>query len=105
MSLIPNDFPFIKDYLYKFKTLRIFCIKFQLDMLEYRCIYVILDKIGSTYSIFVCTFYATRESLDTFYQKPILESFCDAFIREQDKLLKLRVISTVGTFDKVLVAQ
>jgi hypothetical protein len=51
----------------------------------------------------VSTFYATREALGTSYKKPTLESFCDSLIREQDKLLQLGVISTVGTSNKALV--
>jgi hypothetical protein len=47
MNLIPNDFPFIEDYLSKFKTLRLLCIECQLDMSEDICICVILAKLGS----------------------------------------------------------
>jgi hypothetical protein len=72
---------------------------------EDRCIYVILAKLGSAYSIFVSTFYATKEALGSAYQKPSLESFCDALIREQYKLFQLGLISTVGTFNKALVVQ
>jgi hypothetical protein len=71
---------------------------------EERCIYIILAKLGSAYSMFVSTFYATREALGTSYQKLTLESFCDALIREQDKLVQLGVINTVGTSNKALVA-
>jgi hypothetical protein len=34
MTLSPNDFSCIEDYLYKFKTLRLFCIECELDMKE-----------------------------------------------------------------------
>jgi hypothetical protein len=51
INLIPNDFPCIEHYLYKFKTLRLFCIECQLDMKEDRCIYVIISKLDSAYSI------------------------------------------------------
>jgi hypothetical protein len=46
-----------------------------------------------------------REALGKTYQKPTLESFCDALIREQDKLVQLGVINTAGTSNKALVAQ
>jgi hypothetical protein len=105
MTLSPNDFPCIEDYLSKFKTLRLLCIECQLDLKEDRCIYVILSKLGSAYSIFVSTFYATREALGSAYKKPSLESFCDALIREQDKLVQLGLISTAGTSNKSLVVQ
>jgi hypothetical protein len=105
MNLNPNDFPCIEDYLSKFKTLRLLLKECKIDMKDDRCIYVILAKLGSAYSIFVSTFYATREALGGSYQAPTLESFCDSLIREQDKLLQLGVINTVGTSNKSLVAQ
>jgi hypothetical protein len=55
--------------------------------------------------MFVSTFYAMREALGKYYQEPTLESFCDALIREQDKLLQLGVIINTGTSNKALVAQ
>jgi hypothetical protein len=36
-------------------------------------------------------------------KKPSLENFCDALIREQDKLVQLGVINTIGTSNKALV--
>jgi hypothetical protein len=55
--------------------------------------------------VFVCTFYATSEALGRAYRNPSLESFCDAFIREKDNLMQLRVITTTDTSNKALVAQ
>jgi hypothetical protein len=46
-----------------------------------------------------------REALGKSYQKPTLESFCDALIREKDKLVQLGVINTVGTSNKSIVSQ
>jgi uncharacterized Rmd1/YagE family protein len=46
-----------------------------------------------------------REAIGKAYQKPTLESFCDDLIREQDKIVQLGVINTVGTSNKSLVAQ
>jgi hypothetical protein len=105
MTLSPNDFSCIEDYLYKFKTLRLLCIDCKIDLKEDRCIYVILAKLGSAYSVFVSTCYATREALGSACKEPSLESFCDALIREQDKLVQLGLISTTGTSNKALVAQ
>jgi hypothetical protein len=53
--------------------------------------------------VFVSKFYAMKEAIGTTYQKPTLESFCDALIREQDKLVQLGVINTAGTSNKALV--
>jgi hypothetical protein len=104
LTLSPNDFSCIEDYLSKFKTLRILCEECKIKMEEERCIYIILSKLGSAYFVFVSTFYAMREALGKAYQKPTLESFCDALIREQDKLVQLGVINTAGTSNKALVA-
>jgi hypothetical protein len=105
MTLSPNDFPYIEDYLSKFKTLRLLCIEFQLDLPEDRSLYVILAKLGSAYYIFVSTFYATREALGSSYKKPTLESFFDVLIRDQHKLMQLGVINNAYTSNKALVAQ
>jgi hypothetical protein len=105
LTLSPNDFSCIEDYLSKFKTLRILCEECQIKLEEEHCIYIILCKIGSAYSMFVSTFYAMREVLGKAYQKPTLDSFCDALIREKDKLIQLGVINTVGTSNKALVSQ
>jgi hypothetical protein len=68
MTLSPRYVPCIEYYLSKFKTFIIFCIEFQLDPKEDRCIYVILSKLGSAYFVFVSTFYATREAQGSDYK-------------------------------------
>jgi hypothetical protein len=105
LTLSPSDFSCLGDYLSKFKTLRILCEECEIKMEEECCIYLILSKLGSAYSVFVSTFYAMREALGKAYQKPTLESFCVALIREEDKLVQLGVINTAGTSNKALVAQ
>jgi hypothetical protein len=77
LTLSPNDFSFLGDYLSRFKTLRILCEECKIKIEEERCIYLILSKLGSAYSVFLSTFYATREALgEEAYEKPSLESFC-----------------------------
>jgi hypothetical protein len=105
MTLSPNDFPCIEDYLYKFKTLRLLCRECELDLKEDRCIYVILSSLGSAYSFFVSTFYATREALGRTCKENSLDLFCDTLIREQDNLVQLGLISTASTSNKALVVQ
>ena len=46
-----------------------------------------------------------REALGKDYQKPTLESFCDALIREKYNLVQLGVIITTGNSNKKLIAQ
>jgi hypothetical protein len=55
--------------------------------------------------VFVSTFYATREALGSACQNPFLEYFCDALIREKDKLMKLGVMRIASTSKKSLVAR
>jgi len=104
LSLSPSDFSCLGDYLSKFKTLRLLYIECNIKMKEHRCIYLILSKLGSAYSVFVSTFYAMKEALGEAYVEPTLESFCTSLIREEDKLLQLGVINTAGTSNKALVA-
>jgi hypothetical protein len=75
-------------------------------MEEEHCIYLILSKLGISYSVFVSTFYAMRESLgEEAYEKPSLESFCASLIREEDKLVQFGVINIAGPSNKALVSQ
>jgi hypothetical protein len=103
LTLIPSDFYYIEDYLSKFKTLKTLCEECNIKIDKDCCIYLILSKIGSEYFVFVSTFYAIQEALGTTYVKPTLENFCDVLIREQDNLVQLGVINTIGTSNKALV--
>jgi hypothetical protein len=78
------------------------CEECKIKIKEDWCIYLILSKLGSAYSVFVSTLYAMQEDIATTYKKPSLENFCDALIREQDKLVQLGVISAAGTSSKAL---
>jgi hypothetical protein len=105
LTLNPSEFSCIRDYISNFKTLKFLCEEREITTEEERCIYLILFKPDSAYSMFVSTFYAMREALGTTYKKPTLEFFCVALIREEDKLVQLGVINTGGISNKVLVAQ
>jgi hypothetical protein len=106
LTLSPIDFSCLGDYLSRFKTLRILCEECKIKMEEEHCIYLILSKLGSSYSVFVSTFYDMREDLgEESYEKPSLESFCASLIREEDKLVQFGVINTAGPSNKDLVSQ
>jgi hypothetical protein len=104
MTLSPNDFPCIEDYLYKFKKIRLLLKYYKIDLKDDLWIYVIIFYLGSAYSILLYTFYVTEEALGCFYQPPTLESFCNSLIRAQDDLLQLGVIITTHTYNKALVS-
>jgi hypothetical protein len=81
LTLSPNDFSCLGDYISRFKTLRILCEECKMKMEEERCIYLILSKLGSAYFVFVSTFYAMREALgEESYENPSFESFCASLI-------------------------
>jgi hypothetical protein len=105
LTLSPSNFSCLADYLSNFKTLRILCEECKIKMEGECCIYIILSKLGSAYSVFVSTCYAMREALGKAYEKPTLESFSASLIREEVNLIQLGVISTAGTSNKALVAQ
>ena len=63
LSLNPNDFSCIQDYLSKYKTLRLLCTECKINKEDKQCIYHILSKLGPAYSVFVSTFYSMKESL------------------------------------------
>jgi hypothetical protein len=103
LTLSPNNFSCLGDYLSTFKTLIILCEECKIKMEEEHCIYLILSKIGSAYFVFVSTFYAMREALgEESYEKPSLDSFCASLIREEDKLVQFGVINTAGPSNKAL---
>ena len=63
ISLNPNDFSCIQDYLSKYKTLRLLCVECKIKKEDKQCIYHILSKLGPACSIFVSTFYSMKKSL------------------------------------------
>jgi hypothetical protein len=68
-----------------------------------QCIYIILSNLGIAYFVFVSTLYATREAIGSAYHNPSLDTFCDALIRERDKIVELGVINIAGTYNKASV--
>ena len=49
LSLNPNDFSCIQDYLSKYKTLRLLCVECKIKKEDKQCIYHILSKLGPAY--------------------------------------------------------
>ena len=106
--LDPSNFPSMEDYLSIFKTLKLLLEGCKITKEEEPLIYDILAKLPSTYSDFVSTFYSTRETLisvGTKYRAPSLDTFCDSLVREQERLLHLRLVKTGNSSNKALVSQ
>jgi hypothetical protein len=94
LTLDPSNFPFIEDYLSKFKTLKLLLEACKVTKEEEPLIYGILAKLPPTF-VFVSTFHSTREALinaETKYIDPSLDTFYDSLIREQEKLLHLGLV-------------
>ena len=106
ISLNPNDFSCIQNYLSKSKTLRLLCAECNIKKEDKQCIYHILSKLGPVYFVFVSTFYSMKESFTAAsYQEPSLESICASLIREKDKLIHLGIINNADTSGKALLSQ
>ena len=108
LTLDPNNFSAIEDFLSKFKTIRILLEGCKIKKEDGSLIYCILAKLGPAYSVFVFAFHSTREaiiSLGTTYKNPSFDAFCDSLIREQEKLLHLGLITSGNASKKALAAQ
>lgn len=95
LTLDPNNFSCIEDFLSKFKTLKLLLEGVKVKKEDSSLIYSILTNLGPTYSVFVSTFHSTREafiSQGQAYKSPSFDSFCDSLIREQEKLLHLGLL-------------
>ena len=104
----PNNFSSIEDFLSKFKTLRLLLELRKVKKDDGSLIYCILSKLCPSYSVFVSAFHSTMEAIissGTTYKNPFFDAFCDSLIREQEKILHLRLITTRNVSKKALEAQ
>ena len=86
LTLDPNNFSCIEDFLSKCKTLRYLLEGVKVKKEDSNLIYSILTKLGPAYSVFDSTFHSTREafiSQGTEYKPPCFDSFCDSLIRNK----------------------
>ena len=108
LTLGPNNFSSIEDFLSRFKTLRVLLEGCKVKKEDGSLIYCILTNIGPAYSVFVFAFHSTREAIissGTTYKNPSFDAFCDSLIREQEKLLHLGLITSGNASKKALAAQ
>ena len=78
LTLDPNNFSSIEEFLSKFKTLRLLLEGCKVNKEDGSLIYCILAKLGPAYSAFVSAFHSTKEaiiSLGTTYKNPSLMPF------------------------------
>ena len=108
LTLDPNNFSSIEDFLSKFKSIRIILEGCKVKKEDGSLIYCSLAKLGPAYSVFFSTFHSTREAIissGTTYKNPSFDAFCDSLIREQEKLLHLGLITAENSSKKALAAQ
>ena len=107
LTLDPNNFSSIEDFLSKCKTLILLLEGVKVKNEDGSLSYSILTKLGPAYSVFVSTFHSTREafiSQGKDYKSPSFDAFFDSLIREQEKILHLGLLSTGNSSKKALVA-
>lgn len=95
ITLGPNNFSYIENFLPKFRTLRFFLEGCKVKKVDDGLVYGNLSKLEPIYSTFVSTFHSTREALiieGTTYTTPSFDAFYDSLIREQETLLYLALI-------------
>ena len=63
ISLDPNNFDTIQYFISKFKSLRFQLKDCNIEKKDEQLIYAVISKLGESYSIFVSTFYLTRDAL------------------------------------------
>ena len=108
LTLNPNDFSCIEDFLSNFNTIRLLLEGVKVKKEDSALIYCILTKLGPAYSVFVSTFHSTREAFISQghdYKPPSFDAFCDSLIREQEKLLHLGLLNLGNSSKKALIAQ
>ena len=108
LTLDPNNFSSIEDFLSKFKILRPILEGVKVKKEDGSLIYSILTKLGLAYSVFVSTFHSTREAFiyqGQDYKSPSFDAFCDFLIREQEKLLYLALLNLGNSSKKSLATQ
>ena len=93
VSLHPNSFETIEKLFSKFKSLVIQCRQYRIEWKDEKNFLSILSKLGPQYSVYVFMFHSKRDSfLD--WKLRSLDSFFESLIKEQDKLIRMRVIQT-----------
>ena len=105
LTLDPNNFSSIEDFLSKFKTLRLLLEGVKVKKEDGNLIYSILTKLGPPYSVFVSTFHSAREafiSQGEAYNSPSFNSLCDSLTREQEKILHLGLLNLGNSPKKAL---
>eukprot|EP00253_Pinus_taeda_P028662 PITA_28662 len=108
LTLDPNNFSSIEDFLSMFKTLRLLLEGVKVKKEDGSLIYSILTKFVPAYFVFVSTFHSTREAFISQrkdYKSPSFDAFCDSLIREQEKLLYLGLLNFGKSSKKALVSQ
>lgn len=80
LTLDPNNFSSIEDFLSKFKTFKLLLKGVKVKKEDGSLIYSILTNLGPAYSVFFSTFHSTREafiSQGKAYKSPSFDAFCD----------------------------
>ena len=83
IGLSPCDFDNIQEFFSKFNSIRLELSNCGITKDDEQLILSILSKLGPKYSIFVSTFYATMDALDSAYKMPSLVKFSSQLTRNK----------------------
>ena len=91
ISLNPNSFESFQLYFTKFKALVLQLKQCGIENKEEKILLTILSNLGSDYSMFFSTFYATKLTART-WKIPNLVEFMESLTQEKDKLVMMGTI-------------
>lgn len=94
--LNPGNFNTTKDFFTKMKSLRQQC---GIDKKDEQLILSILSKLSFEYSVFVSTFYATKDALGSQFKMQYLDDFATSLIWEKDKLIQMGTLKSSKSHD------
>lgn len=83
VSLLPNSFPTIEDFLNKFRTTRFVLHRCGKTKTDLECIHLILSKLRGPFQFFASTFYSTMDDLGAHFTMPTFDVFCEHLSHDQ----------------------
>ena len=101
VSLHPSSFETFEQFFTKFKSLVLQCRKCEIEWKDEQNVLSILSKLGPEYYVFVSIFHSKREIFHD-WKVPSLDSFFESLIKEQYKLMRMRILKT--SKDQALLA-
>ena len=100
----PTNFNTIQEFISKLKSLRLQLKDCNIEKKYEQLIYAVLSKLGESYSVFVSTFYSTRDALGEAFVIPTFDSFVERLTHEKDKIIQMGCLSSIDSKSHALVS-